>query len=553
MRQSAMTVRAVAAVAVVLTALAVASCDGGRAIPIGGTAVIVYPGAPRVANPLVAADAYSIEVARSLLFLSLLEQGPDLALRPRLAESWEADGDTAAVFRLRRDVRWTDGVMTTAYDVAFTVDRALDPGTGYPNRAQLDHVRDVVVVDSFTVRARFDPIRDAIDPLALLPVLPRHVLDTVPASGVQSAGFNLRPVTNGPFTVGAVRAGDRWTFDANEAFAESLGGRPRLDRVVWRAIPESAAQIAELRAGDADLVVGVRHDAFEQVGSAEGIRAMERPTLSYATIAWNGRRPPLDDARVRRALTLAMNRAGMVEALRGGRGLLAAGPVPPGHWAYSDRLEPLPYDPEEARAELAAALAGSPLRVTLLIPAGSDFNRDLAQVIQADLARVGVTVTLRALEFATLVQTITGPDRDFDAVLLALDADARLDLRSLFHTDAMDGPFQVAGYSNPALDSVLDAIDAQTAREPARDLWVRAQALVAADQPWTFLYFVTDLILVRARLEGVEADLRGVLHSASRWWIDEADPSLSDGRATAPAHAPRRADAGRARAARGSP
>jgi peptide/nickel transport system substrate-binding protein len=545
--------RAVAAVGFVTTALAVSSCDGGRAVPIGGTAVVVYPGAPRVANPLVAADAYSLEVARSLLFLSLLEHGPDLALRPRLAESWDADGDTAAVFRLRRDVRWTDGAPTTAYDVAFTVERALDPATGYPNRGQLEHVRDVVAVDSFTVRARFHPVRGAIDPIALLPVLPRHVLDTVPANGMQHAHFNMRPVTNGPFAVGEVRARDRWAFVANEAFPESLGGRPRLDRVVWRAVPESAAQIAELRAGDADVVVGVRHDAFERLGSAEGIRAMERPTLSYAAIAWNGRRPPLDDPRVRRALTLAMNRAGMVQALRGGHGQLAAGPVPPDHWAHSDRLEPLPYDPEAANAELAAALGGRPLRFTLLIPAGSDFNRDLAQVIQADLARVGVTADLRALEFATLVQIITGPARDFDAVLLALDADARLDLRSLFHSGAMDGPFQVAGYSNPALDSVLDAIDAETAREPAGELWDRAQALVAADQPWTFLYFVTDLILVRSRLEGVEADLRGVLHSAHRWWISEADPTLSRGDATAPAPAPRRADAGRAQAARGSP
>jgi peptide/nickel transport system substrate-binding protein len=513
------------AVLVLPAVLMLAGCEAGRAPRVGGTAVVVYAGAPRMANPLVAADAYSLEMARSLLFLSLLEHGPDLALRPRLAESWGLEGDTAAVFRLRRDVRWTDGTVTTAHDVAFTVERALDPATGYPNRAQLDHVRGVTAVDSFTVRARFQPIRDAVDPIALLPVLPRHVLDTVPAEAMQHSGFNLRPVTNGPFILQDARPGDRWTFTANESFPSALGGRPLLDRLVWRVVPESASQIAELRAGEADLVVGVRHDAFDRLGGTDAIRAVERPTLSYATVAWNGRRSPLDDPRVRRALTMAMNRAGVVEALRGGHGTLAAGPVPPGHWAYSAGLEPLPYDPAAARAELADALAdageGQTLRFTLLLPAGSDFNRDLAQVIQADLARVGVTVDLRALEFATLVQTITGPDRDFDAVLLALDADPRLDLRSLFHTDAMAGPFQVAGYSNPVLDSVLDALEAETGRDRARPLWARAQELVAADQPWTFLYFVTDLILVRSRLHGVEADLRGVLHSAPGWWIGD--------------------------------
>jgi peptide/nickel transport system substrate-binding protein len=311
--------------------LLLSGCEADRAPRVGGTAVVVYAGGPRVANPLAAADAYSMEMGRFLLFLPLLEPGPDLDLRPRLAESWELEGDTAAVFRLHRDVRWTDGALTTAHDVAFTLERALDPATGYPNRAQLDHVREVTALDSFTVRARFEPVRDAIQPIALLPILPRHVLDTVPAAALQHSGFNLRPVTNGPFMLQGARPGDRWVFTANESFPAALGGRPRLDRLVWRVIPESASQIAELRAGEADVVVGVRQDAFGRLGGTDAIQAVEGPTLSYAAVAWNGRRPPLDEPRVRRALTMAMNRAGLVEALRGGHGTLAAGPVPPGH------------------------------------------------------------------------------------------------------------------------------------------------------------------------------------------------------------------------------
>lgn len=518
-----------------LAAAALPGCEAERPVRTGGTAVIVYAGSPRTANPLAAADAYSLEMSRSLLLLPLLDYAPDLTLEPRLAESWTSEGDTAVVFHLRRDVPWSDGTPTTAYDVAFTIDRAMDPATGYPNRAQLEHVLGVVVVDSYTVRVRFAPVREAIEPIALLPILPRHALDTVPADRLHSAPFNLRPVTNGPFRVETASPGDRWVFAANPEFPAALGGRPHLDRLVWRAIPESTAQIAELRAGDADMVVGVRHEALAGIVETGALRALERPTLSYVTVAWNGRRPPLDDPRVRRALTLALDRRAMVDALRGGRGLLAAGPVPPGHWAYDPAVDPLPHDPDAARSLLADAGyggplngGGQPLRLTLLLPAGSDFNRDLAQVIQADLARAGVRLELRALEFATLVQTITGPDRSFDAVLLSLDADPRLDLRSLFHSDAMANPFQLAGYSNLAVDSVLDAIERQLDRDAARPLWTRAQMLVAADQPWTFLYHVTDLILVRSRLHGVEADLRGVLHSAPAWWVDPPGAGIED-------------------------
>jgi peptide/nickel transport system substrate-binding protein len=499
-----------------------AGCPGDRAPRQGGTAVVVYAGSPRMANPLLAADAYSAEMSRYLLFLPLLEHGPRLELEPRLAESWALEGDTAAVFRLHRGVFWTDGVETNAHDVVFTLERALDAETGYPNRAALDHVEEVVAVDSFTVRVRFRPVRDPIDPVALLPILPRHALVTLPAGELAHAPFNTRPVTNGPFRLAEARPGDRWVFAANEAFPQALGGRPRLDRLVWREVAESASQIAELVAGETDVVVGARPEALGRVSRGQGIRPLERPTLSYVTVAWNGRRPPLNDARVRRALTHAMDRSVIVEALRGGHGRVAAGPVPPGHWAASSSIEPLPYDPDAARSLLEEAGYGpaSPLRLTLLLPAGSDFNRDLAQVIQSDLGRVGVRVELRTLEFATLVQTVTGPRRDFDAVLLALDADPRLDLRSLFHSDALDGPFQVAGYSNPELDSVLTGLETRTDRRAALPLWERAQELVAHDQPWTFLYYLTDLVLVRDRLHGVEADLRGVLHSAARWWVE---------------------------------
>lgn len=524
--------RAAVAVVAVLTAAACGD-DAAPDAPVGGTAVVAFSGGPRTANPLLAADAYSQELTRALVFLPLVRLGPELELEPRLAESWEMEGDSVVVFRIRRDVRWSDGVPTTGHDVVFTFERALDPATGFPNVAQIAHWRGVEAVDSFTVRARLDPVSEPLLYLAQLPIVPRHVLDTVPPERLAGAAFNLRPVGNGPFRVVEARPNDRWVLVADTSFPESLGGRPRLDRLVWQVIPESAAQIAALQAGDVDVVVGVRPEAFERGSSRPELWGLERPTLSYVAIAWNGRREPLDDPRVRRALGLAIDRGAILGALRGGYGTLAAGPVPPGHRAHSSAVEPLPYDPDSARTLLDEAglrdqngdgvrdaPGGERFRPILLVPAESDYNRDLAQVVQADLAEIGVPLQIRPLEFATLVSTITAPDRAFDAALLALDADLRLDLRSFFHSGYMEGPYQVAGYRDVALDSVLDALETERDDERARELWETAQERLAEDQPWTFLYFVTDLILGRARLHGVDADLRGILHSAPEWSVE---------------------------------
>lgn len=520
--------------AVALTAFvaaAAAQCGRENAPQTGGTAVIATGAGPRVANPLTAADVYSQEMNRSLLFLPLLRFGADLSLEPDLAESWTQEGDTAAVFHLRRDVRWQDGRRVTANDAVFTIRRAMDPATGYPNAGQISYWRAVQRVDSFTVRLSFDPVREPLAALPLLPVLPRHVLDTIPPAAMVHAAFNTHPVGDGPFRLVEVRRNDRWIFAANDSFPAGLGGRPRLDRLVWRIIPESTSQLAALEAGEVDMVMGVRPDDYARYADTLGLHGIERPTFRYSFIAWNGRRPPLDLVPVRRALSMAIDRAQILRALRHGHGTLAAGPVPPAHWA-ADTISPLPYDTVQAdrlldqagyrqrdQAGIRQGFDGTPLQLTLLFPAGNDFNRDLAQVVQADLRKVGVDLQLKPLEFATLVQTITGPDRDFDAVLLALDSDVRLDLRSLFHSASLESPFQVAGYSNPALDSLLDAIDTTLDRAAARPLWARAQEILARDQPWTFLYFFTDLILARNELHGVHADLRGVLFSAPDWWV----------------------------------
>ena len=501
----------------------------------GGTAVIVATAGLDALNPLVTGSVYAQEATRHLLFVPLLGFGPKLELEPGLAESWEMDGDTAAVLRLRDDVMWQDSVPTTATDAAFTLRRALDPETGYPSAGNFARWTGVRVLDSLTLRVSFESHPEPLAGLPLLPILPAHVLDTVPAAALRTTAFNREPVTNGPFRLVEARPGDRWVFERNPGFPEGLGGPPPLDRLVWRVVPEAQAQVAELLTGNAHVALEPPAERFDSLAARDDLVGVEKPSFRYGFIGWNGRRSPLDAPALRVAFTRAIDRPEILAAARQGHGRVALGPVPPNHWAFADTLEPVAHDPGAAVDTLEALgfrqrdddpprenADGTELAFELLVPAGNGASRDLAQMVQADLARVGVQIEIRPVEFGTLVQTITGPDRDFDAVLLALDADIRLDLVSLFHSRALTGPFQIAGYQNPRLDSLLDAVETELVRERARPLWHEIQAILAREQPWTFLYYYPDLILHDAGLRGVTLDLRGVLRSAPEWWL--ADP-----------------------------
>jgi peptide/nickel transport system substrate-binding protein len=506
----------------------------------GGTVIIAANSDLENLNSLVAGERYTQEVNRYLLFLTLVDYGPDLDYRPVLAESWELIDDTAAVFRLRRDVRWHDGAPTTARDVVFTFLRARDPATAFPNAEYFKRWTGAVALDSFTVRFAFEPHYEPLSGLPFTPIMPAHLLDSIPPARMRQASFNRRPVGNGPFRFVEYRANDRWIFEANPDFPQALGGRPYIDRVVWRPIPEVSAQVAALTTGTADVLLTARPDDFARLSVQPGLRGMVPAARQYANVIWNHRVAPLNDPGVRRALTLAIDRQQIIETLRAGHGQVALGPIGPFHWAYDDSLDPLPYDQQAARALLAEAgitdrtgdgvlnLAdGRPFQIELKIPAGSTVNRDMAELVRSNLAAVGVRITVRPVDFATMGQDIMSPERRFEAMILAWQSDFRINLRDLFHSGAQAGPYQFSSYSNPRVDSLIDGVAAPRNRAEAKPMYDEIQRILVAEQPWTFLYYYPDMVLLRDRVQDVEMDVRGALLNVARWWV--TDPRVPAG------------------------
>jgi peptide/nickel transport system substrate-binding protein len=321
-------------------------------------------------------------------------------------------------------------------------------------------------------------------------------------------------------------------FEANRAFPRPLGGRPRLDRVIWRVIPDNTAPITEIRTGQVDLIIGPRAENVQMLDADRNLRATIRPSNRYNMILWNGKREGTSDARVRRALALAMNRREMLTLLRRGYGTLAASPVPPYHWAFDRGLTPLPFDTVQARQLLATAgwvdrnrdgvrenAAGRPLEIELKVTANNQFNRDLGEIVRAQLARVGVKINVRPIDFAVMIQDITSPARNFDAAYLQMSTDLVLNFHDAFHSSTLDNPFHATSYANPEVDRILDRTAVTANRKAATTLWRRFQRIMRDDQPMTMTWWSPDLIVVRERLQGVQMDVRGALLTLPKWFV----------------------------------
>jgi peptide/nickel transport system substrate-binding protein len=464
-----------------LAALAVPACGPGQGRP--GTVILASGADLQSMNPLLTTHPLARQVQRYALLTTLVRRDSALAIEPYLARRWDWSPDSLELrMVLHRGVRWHDGAPTTARDAAFTLNRALDPATGYPRLADLAGLREAVALDDSTLALRFAAARGGVpDVLTDLAILPRHLREDVPAAELRRAAWNERPVGNGPFRFAGRQPGRRWVFEANPAFPPALGGRPRLDRVVVAVVDEPMTKLAALASGELD-VAGIQpaHAAF--VRRDRRLAVLEYPLLFTYALVFNTRRPPFDRLAVRRALDLAIDRDAIVQGYLFGFGRPAAGPLPP---ELDDAPPPPPlYAPGRGRVLLGDA----PLRFELLTVGSGE--APLEQMLQSQLARIGVQVVIRQLELATFLDRVYGPRRDFDAAVLGISGDLELGyLRSLLDVAGMAAP----GTGRGLLPAVTDSL------------------------PAAFLYHARGVQGLSRRLEGVRMDLRGELATLARW------------------------------------
>lgn len=481
--------------------------------------------------PMLASDSSSFDVA-AYLYNGLVEYDKDFNIIGSLAESWEISEDNLTItFHLRDDVVWHDGKPFTSEDVMFTYELIIDENTPTAYAQKYLLVTEARAPDPYTFIVTYDePLAPALISWGALQILPKHLLEGV---NITESELSRNPVGTGPYTFGEWKTGESIILNS---FHDYFEGRPYIDRVVYRIIPDTATMFLELKAGGVDWMglspIQYKHQT-DDAAFNKNFNKYEYLSDGYSYLGFNMEDEKFSDIRVRKAISYAIDKQEIIDVVLLGLGEIATGPYKPGTWVYNPDVERYDYDPEKARELLAEAgwtdtdndgildKDGVPFTFTIITNQGNDLRAKSAEIIQGRLSDVGIEVKIRIIEWAAFLSEFVDP-RNFEAVILGWNILQDPDLYNVWHS-SRTGPGELnhINYRNSEVDRLLEEGRKIYDQDERKVYYDRIQEILADEAPYVFLYVPYALPAVHARFHGIEPAPAGISYNFIEWYVPE--------------------------------
>lgn len=468
-----------------------------------------------------------------VLFGSLTKPGLDLQPAPDLAESWSASSDGLVwTFELREEVRWHDGEAFDAEDVAFTFNEiVLDPDLAASGSANfLNTVERVEIVDEHTVEFVMQA------PFSALPaylaynagILPEHIFAGEDPWNLSS--FNKgSPIGTGPFKISDYVSGSTVTLERNDDY---YGEVAKLDYLTFRVLPDANAQLAQMLAGDIDIMIVDNLASVRQLDASPNVSTVPVNQVNYYYVTPNHENPLFEDVRVKRALLHAIDRQAIIDSVVQGYARVATGPISPALQAYyHPEVMTYPYDPERAIELLNEAgwtrgsdgvMVKDGERLSFVLDVGR--NKDLEPVsalVQDYWSDIGVEVTLNTQEWNAYIQKVV-VQRDYDATINWWITPADPDIYAYYHSSAAGTGFNLPNYKDATIDDLLERGRAESDVDERIEIYREFQEEVAEQLPYLFLWYPSEIQARSAALQGVvDLGLRDNMHYVNEWHLGQ--------------------------------
>jgi peptide/nickel transport system substrate-binding protein len=471
----------------------------------GGDLVIATLSDAVSLDPASSNDVPSSNVIANI-FETLVYQNEDLELEPGLAEDWEMIDENTWEFYIREGVTFHDDSELNAEVVKANFDRILDPEVASPRSFLIDMVTSIEATDEYTLELTteypFSPLPAHLAHNGLsISSLPSIEADQEAVANGETPGASLSeaPVGTGFFKFEEWNPGTSVKLVKNDDY---WGEPAKVDSVTFSVVPEDLTRIAELETGGAHIIFPVSPSDVTRLENTPEVSLDRTNSVSLSYIGFNMEKEPFDDERVRQAISMAINKEGIISGILDDTGIPAVGPLAPDVFGFDDSVEPLGYDTDAAQELLAEAGFEDGFSTTIWTNDSRE-RMAIAEYVQAELAKINVDVSIEILEWgAYLEQTANGQHDMFILGWSVVTGDADYGMYPLFHSSNVGEAGNRTFMEDAELDEILEEAR-QTADEETRlDLYKQAQEMLVEDAPMIYLYHQEYLVGLRDEVQG---------------------------------------------------
>ncbi|GAE27058.1 oligopeptide ABC transporter [Halalkalibacter wakoensis JCM 9140] len=476
----------------------------------GGDLVVAVLSDATILDPHSSSDVPSGNV-QSNIYETLVKYDTNMELEPRLATSWEPVEEKVWEFKLQEGVYFHDGSEFTAEVVKANIDRILDPEVASPRAILFEIVEEVIVVDDHTVQFVTE------EPFAPLPAHLAHYASSIVSKEVIEADYaaveeggqhgsyiNENPIGTGFFAFEYWTPGEEVVLTR---FEDYWGENAKVDTVTFRILPEDLTRIAELETGAAHIIDPVTPSDLTRIENTANAYIRNAASITY--LGFNVEKAPFDDPRVRKAIAMSLNREAMLDGILDGTGEAAVGPVNDTNFGYSENVQGIERDLDAARELLAEAGYEDGFETTIWTNDSRE-RIDIAELTQAELAEIGIDVSIEVVEWGAYLDATAAGEHDMFILGLSLGTgDADYPMHMLFHSDNVGSGNRVR-FADDTFDQMLYEARIEQDEATRLSLYEDATNYLNEEVPMAFLYHPSHIMGYGEGVEGFWADASGV-------------------------------------------